>query len=613
MSAPKGTIVEVDPLNHPCKPMVRTRTALLIGLILLTLVVGSTLPTLALEKYNGAAIEWILPEPLPSKVDVGEEFSVTVKVTNEGTVDLTGGNKTTVELTVKGKKLDTKEVQLEKGKNSTIVFRITLTSSGSHELKLNSYYRYGLVELYNEDGVKTSTLGTVKAEVVDEPINWTPIIAVIAVAVLVIVGFILFDKRKKKADADRRLAEEARRQELIRKKEAEIAKKIEVRNIVGKHPRDYYSLRRTKYANLRPGGMTSSGLNILRRQKTKAEIEAERIICPKCGTDLPEPGATCPRCEASEKVESVRHTIRTYKGQADADFTDAEALLRKAEHRLSWSDFAMAITLVNEAEVKMEEIWAATEKGETLESTVEEYSQAKGPSLDAKVIGLEGEEAAIPAALVAAELISTQDEEPAGEPCPECETLLDDGVCLICTFDEKIDACWAIIEAAELDGANMDESKDLCRQANNARERGSDELAIRYLRRATRLSEEAYHEHARSKTEGIIRFTNALIMQVKTMGEDVSMAEQMMEKAMEALEAGEYEAARSMAAKADGYLKQMREDSYRKQIQDLLPVVEAGSASNPDVQQLLFKAKKLISANELEGAVTLLEAAQAKM
>ncbi len=605
--------MEVNSLNEPSKPMVRTRTALLLGFILLTLVVGSALPTLALEKHNGAALEWSVLEPLPSKVDVGEEFSVTVEVTNEGTVDLTGGNKTTVELTVKGKKQDTKIIELGKNRSATLTFKITLTSPGDHELKLNSYYRYGLVDLYNDKGVKTSTLGTVKAEVVEVPINWTPIIAVIAVAVLGIVGFILFDKRKKKAEEVRRLAEEVRRQELIRKKEEAIAKKIEVRAIVGKHPRDYYILRRTKYSNLRPAGMTSSGLNILRKQKSKAELEAEKIVCPKCGTDLPEPFAVCPRCAASEKVESVRHTIRTYKSQADADFTDAEALLRKAEHRLNWSDFAMAAELVNEAEQKMEDIWAATEKGEVLESTVEEYSEAKGPSLDAKVIGLEGEKAAMPAAIVAADLISTRDEKPTGEPCPECETLMEDDVCPICTFGENMDACWSIIETAELDGANMKEVKDLCRQANNARERGSDELAIRYLRRATRMSEEIYHEHARSKTEGIIRFTNALIMQVKSLGEDVTMAEQMISKAMEAMEAGEYETARSMAAKADGYLKQMKEDSYRKQIQDLLPIVEAGSTSNLDVQQLLFKAKKLINANELEGAVDLLETAKTKL
>ena len=251
--------------------------------------------------------------------------------------------------------------------------------------------------------------------------------------------------------------------------------------------------------------------------------------------------------------------------------------------------------------------------GETLTSTVEEYSESKGPSLDAKVIGLEGEEAAIPAAIVAAKLTSTRDAEPAGEPCPECGTPMDSGVCLFCTFEENLDSCWSIIEKAELDGADMKEMSDLCRQANNAKERGSDELAIRYLSRATRLSEEAYHEHARSKTEGIIRFTNALIMQVKSMGEEVTMAEQMITKAEEAMEAGEYETARSMAAKADGYLKQMKEDSYRKQIQELLPIVEAGSASNLEVQQLLFKAKKLINANELEGAVDLLETAKTKL
>ena len=44
-------------------------------------------------------------------------------------------------------------------------------------------------------------------------------------------------------------------------------------------------------------------------------------------------------------------------------------------------------------------------------------------------------------------------------------------------------------------------------------------------------NDETYHEHARSKTEGIIHFTNALILQLKGMGEDVNMAEQMMTQA----------------------------------------------------------------------------------
>jgi len=605
--------MEVDTLNHPSKPMVRKRSALLLGFILLTLVVGSALPTLALEKYSGASLEWSMAEPLPTEAEVDKKFIVAVWVKNEGTIDLTGGNKTTVEISVQGTKADSEIVHLALDESRLIRFEVTLKSPGVHELSLNSYYRYGLVELYNENGAKTSTIGTIEAVVFEKPLDLTPIIAVIAVAVIGILGFLMYDKRKKKAEDERRLAEEARRKVLIKKKEAEIAKKIEVRNIVGKHPRDYYSLRRAKYANLRPAGMTSSGLNILRRQKTKAELEADREICPKCGTDLSGPEAECLRCPAAEKVEAVRHTIRTYKSQVDADFTDAEALLRKAEHRLSWSDFIKAGDLVNEAEKKMEDIWAATRDGEVLTSTVDEYSPSKGPSLDAKVIGLEGEDAAMPAALDGSELIPTLEKGQESEPCPECDTPMDDNVCPVCAFEENLDGCWSIIEAAELDGAELKEVKDLCRQANNARERGSDDLAIRYLGRATRLSEETYHEHAKTKTQGIIRFTNALILQVKTMGEDVAMAEQMISKAEEALEAGEYEASRSLAAKADGYLKQMKEDSYRKQIQELLPIVEAGSGANPDVEQLLFKAKKLINANELEGAVDLLESAKTKL
>lgn len=606
--------MEEDPMDPQWLTKVRKTTALLLGLLVLTIIVGSAMPAIALEKHNGAALEWSLPEPLPDTVDVDEQFTVKVTVKNEGTVDLTGGNKTTVELQVKGKIIDSHIVELSKNKSTTINFKVTITQEGDHELKLNSHYRYGLVSLYNENGGKTSTIGVVKAEVVEEPINWVPLIAVIAIVIVGILVYFLMDKRKKKAEEEKRLAEQVRRQELIRKKEEEIAKKVQVRAVVGKQPRDYYVLRRQKYATLRPAGMTSSGLNILRRQKTKAEIEAEtKIVCPKCGTELPSEGAVCRRCNATERIEAIRHTIRSYKSQADVDFGDAEALLRKAEHRLNWSDYNMANDIVQEAESKTEEIWAAAAIGATVASTVVEYSEAKGPSLDAKVIGLEGEKTVMPIATLAAEVPLAKEMEPAGEPCPECGNPMDNGECILCSFDEKLNSCWTVIEKAEMDGANMAEVKELCRQANNARERGSDELAVRYLSRACRFSEEIYHEHAQSKTDGIIQFTNALISQLKGMGEDVSMAEQMMVKAKQAMEAEDYETARSMAAKADGYLKQMKEDSHRKQIQELLPEVEAGAASSPDAQNLLGKAKKLIAANELEGAVDLLEAAKSKL
>ena len=190
---------------------------------------------------------------------------------------------------------------------------------------------------------------------------------------------------------------------------------------------------------------------------------------------------------------------------------------------------------------------------------------------------------------------------------------MDDGECLYCDFSETLDATWSTIETAEMDGANMEEAKNLCRQANNAHEQGSEELATRYLARASRLAQETYHSHARTKTDGIIQFTIVLIRQVKQMGENVDLAEQMMEKALAAMKAGEYEGARSLATKADGYLKQMKEDSYLKLINEILPKVEAGAASDPEVAELLVKAKKLIDAREFEGAADTLELAKGKL
>ncbi len=587
----------------------------IVTLLVLTIIGPSAA---ALEKYQGPALEWSLLEPLEGKVQTEEEFNVVLQFRNEGTTDLTGGGgRTTIELALEGgEPLARQTIELSRDETTTVRFnRISVDREGTYQLRLNAFNTdSGQVKLYSTDGVQTPVIHTLKVEFYEEPFNWTPIIILVVVVAVVGGIFYVINARKKKAEEAKRIADEARRQEMIRRKEEEIAKKIEVKHVVGKHPRDYYILRRQKYSTMRPSGMTSSGLTILKHIKTKAEIEAEKeIVCPKCGTDLPEDGAECQRCIATEKIEEVRHTIRSYKSQAPADFKDAEALLRKAEHRLNWSDYTASKEYVDKASIRMAEIWAATEKGEVLESTVVEYSEAKGPSIDAKMISLEGEE-----------MMPTPSEEPTyetaspvegslGEPCPECGQPMDDDECLLCSFSEKIDSLWSVIEAGELDGAKMEEAKDLTRQASNAHERGSDELAIRYLRRAIRTADEVYHSHARSKTEGIIQFTKVLIGQLKTMGEDVSLADDIIAKADLAMEAGEYEEARSLAAKADGFLKQMKEDSYRKQIQELLPQVEGGAEGDAKVQELLTKAKKLINAGELEGAVDLLEAASSRL
>ena len=616
---------EVNPLDHPDMKTNRNRTVLLISILLLSMIFGSMAPTAAAADITGPALEWKLVDPLPDKVESDDQVTVKLMFRNIGDLNLTGNKRATIELQSGGHTLDSIRLNdMRLNMTQQVVFRVRMEDDGFHVFKLNAYNQGGVVGLYGDDGAPSDTIGSVEVETIVEPFNWIPIIA-IAVVAAVILGVLYFmNEKKKKEEEAQRLVAEARRQEMIRKKEAVIAKKIEVRQVVGKNPRDYYILRRTKYANLKPSGLTRGGLTILSRVKSKAELEEARIVCPKCGTDLPEENAVCPRCSATEKIEHVRHDIRSYKSRAEADFTDAEALLRKAEHRLNWSDFAMAYDLVDKAEQRMNEIWEAAEKGETLESTVMEYSGAAGPSLKSKIIGLEGEETAIPAAIGAGltaaaakdikELEELEElEEVEGEQCTECGHPMVDDECLICGFDENLNATWSTIEMAELDGADMGEIKGLCRQANNAKERGSDELAFRYLRRAMRMSDEIYHSHARTKTEGIIEFTNTLIMQVKTMGEDVTMAEQMIVKAKEAMEANDYEGARSMAAKADGYLKQMREDSFRKVITELMPVVEAGASSNPDVETLLVKVKKLIDAGEFEGAVDLLEAAKDKL
>src|SRR4030042_5087838 len=107
--------------------------------------------------------------------------------------------------------------------------------------------------------------------------------------------------------------------------------------------------------------------------------------CPKCGTVLPKERAVCPRCTATEAIENVRHQIRHYKSREDVDFKDAEALLRKAEHRVNWSDWAGANEYVKQAETRMIEDWMVYKRGGRIEQTVTDKTMGSGPTKDAKI------------------------------------------------------------------------------------------------------------------------------------------------------------------------------------------------------------------------------------
>ena len=126
--------MEVNSMDPPYKPKVRKSTVLLLCLLVLTILIGCASPVFANEKYNGAALEWNLAEPLPNKIEVDEQFTIRITLVNEGTVDLTGGNKTTVELQVKGKIIDSTIVQLATNKSTIVNFKTTLDSEGNHEV-----------------------------------------------------------------------------------------------------------------------------------------------------------------------------------------------------------------------------------------------------------------------------------------------------------------------------------------------------------------------------------------------------------------------------------------------------------------------------------------------
>jgi len=550
---------------------------------------------------------------LPMSANVGETVFVQVRITNVGPTNFTGTRKLTVQLSASGEVLDTEsQIQLNIAQSTIVDFSFKAII-GRYDVTIDSFTGPEGVDVRDATNASNRVVivGFIGTEVIKK-FNWTPVIAIIAVvAVLGVVGSLL-RARKLKKEEERRIAEEARRQEMIRKKEAEIAKKIEVRDVLGKHPRDYYLTRRSNYARYKPSGMTSSGLNLLKREKTKEERDAEvKNQCPKCGTVLPVQGAQCPRCNAVEKIENVRHQIRHYKSRDDIDFKDAETLLRKAEHRINWSDFTAAMEYVRQAETRMIEDYQTYRRGGQVRETVSETTSGKGPTIDAKIIGLEGETTLMPAANRHVGPLELPDDGTTGQPCPKCGRPMYEDMCLHDDLEKALNATWALIEEGENDGAQMGEPKDLCRQATNAQEHDSDELAVRYLRRAHTIAKQTVTTHARSKTEGIIKFTEQLFRQVASMGEDTAMAKSTLDKAKAAFGAGDNKAARSYATKADGFLKQLKEDSHRKRANDLISKVSSRPSLSPAARDLMEKARKLIDAKEYEGAVDLLEAAQA--
>jgi len=587
------------------------RLAIVLVLVVLLLSTMAA-PALAQSKYH---IKYALTEELPTRVEKGETVHFRLSITNIGTENFTGTKKLKVQLNSEGTTLASQSsIILNKGASTTVDLSFKTTTEGTFEIKIEASAGSEYAEIWDNQSQPNRVVGSLEVFVVTEPFNWTPIIIAIVVVVVIVAVLFVWRSRKLKQEEQNRIAEEARRQEHIRKKEAEIAKKIEVRDVLGKHPRDYYIVRRQKFAHYKPSGMTSSGLTILKRERSKEELEAlVTHQCPKCGTLLPAERAVCPRCTAVEAIENVRHQIRHYKSREEVDFKDAEALLRKAEHRVNWSDWSGANDFVKQAETRMIEDWMTYKRGGRIEQTVTDQTAGSGPTIDAKIIGLQGEKQAMITSLegpIAGPDLG--DEAHRGKPCPKCGRPMYDDICFFDDFEKASNACWALIEDGEADGAPLSEPKDLCRQATNAREHGSEELATRYLRRAFIVAKETNATHAKSKTEGIIKFTWMLFEQVKSMGEDVTAAKQMLDKAEVAQKAGDDKQARSFAAKADGFLKQQREDGFRKKAAELLSKVEAQPGLGAEAMALVEKAKKLVAAKEYEGAVDLLEAARAK-
>ena len=144
----------------------------------------------AFEKYDDAALEWELETPLPSEVERGERFTVTVRFTNEGTVNLTDGNMTTIELFSRSEVYDTNQLERARGESQEVTYDVRIPRSGVYEIRITAFYRFGIVNLYNKSGSQASLLG--EAHIIDSssgigqwlsgstPLSYLLVISVIA-------------------------------------------------------------------------------------------------------------------------------------------------------------------------------------------------------------------------------------------------------------------------------------------------------------------------------------------------------------------------------------------------------------------------------------------------
>src|SRR6266850_2009468 len=206
-------------------------------------------------------------------------------------------------------------------------------------------------------GETTYPLFKVQEKAKAPPTDYTLPIVVAAVAVVGVLGAIIYLRRKKEETA-RLAAEAAAKATVDARLAAEAAREAAVMaKVKGKYPAEYYQRKRARLATLIPSGLTSAGVTV--PQPKANQVTKVVYSCPRCGTHKPSFEAPCPRCTVQDGIDALRAEVRKHRG---ADLTDVSDLIQQSEFQLSYSSFEEAQVMVDKGRSVMAEILSGGER-----------------------------------------------------------------------------------------------------------------------------------------------------------------------------------------------------------------------------------------------------------
>lgn len=298
------------------------------------------------------------------------------------------------------------------------------------------------------------------------------IVAILAVVVAVAVAagsYMMIRKRKKKNDT------------LVTTAPAGYEQTQYARRVWGKMPREYYMQRREAAARLKPIGLTSAGIPLLRIPRNEIAPPApmpdgtmpvaDKKNCPKCGTAQEEGWLACEYCSVQEAVEKARKKL-TAAEAAGADVVRAKAVLSDADMALAHKNYSDARTYAMDAGQKAADAISAHEAAGVPPPEIRSIPEPAPP-----VPAPASEPTAAPRGPVVL--------SPKKKNCTRCgRTLKDGGKCDYCAVESNLAAARDRVASAKASGADAANAESLMKRAEIAFKTENFARADDYIRQA---------------------------------------------------------------------------------------------------------------------------------